>query len=155
MKSGTRVIIGDEEVQFQWGDRQFIKMIKLSKQTTYQLCNLHQGFHQFKLFAANIRREDSHIVCFDTHIIPDDGSMVQGDHITEALGEPHQSDLTEGDPQTLNNRGTTPEIGSTPMAEPNQSHLITDFEAFKANLPQHHNMITSKRSPNWITPLMN
>jgi hypothetical protein len=31
MKSGTRVIIGDEEVQLQWGDRQFIKTIKLSK----------------------------------------------------------------------------------------------------------------------------
>jgi hypothetical protein len=30
MKSGTRVIIGDEEVQLQWGDRKFSKMIRLS-----------------------------------------------------------------------------------------------------------------------------
>jgi GAG-pre-integrase domain len=94
------------------------------------------GFHQFKAFTANISREDSHIACFGAHIILDDESMVQGDHITEELGEPNQSDSTEGDPQTLNNRGTTPEIGSTPMAEPNQSHLIEDFEAFEANLPQ-------------------
>jgi hypothetical protein len=87
------------------------------------------GFHQFKAFTANISREGSHIACFDAHIILDD-------HITEELGEPNQSDSTEGDPQTLNSRGTTPEIGSTPIAEPNQSHLIEDFEAFEVNLPQ-------------------
>jgi hypothetical protein len=136
VKSGTRVIIGDEEVQLQWGDRRFIKTIKLSKANNIPIMQSAPGFHRFKAFTANISREDSHIACFNAHIIPDDESMVQGDHITEELGEPNQSDATEGDPQILNNRGATKEFGSTPMAEPTQSHLIEDFEAFDANLPQ-------------------
>jgi hypothetical protein len=45
MKLGTRVIIGDEEVQLQWGDRQFIKTIKLSKANNIPIMQSAPGFH--------------------------------------------------------------------------------------------------------------
>jgi hypothetical protein len=100
MKLGTRVIIGDEEVQLQWGDRRFIKTIKLSKANNIPIMQSAPGFHRFKAFTAKINH---HIACFDTHIIPDNESMIQGEHIPEELGDPNWSDSIQGDPRTLNN----------------------------------------------------
>jgi hypothetical protein len=111
MKSGTRVFMGDEEVQIQWGDRRLSKTIKLSNANDTLIMQSAPGFHQFKAFTTNI---------------PDDESLVQGDHLPEDLGDPNQSALnnsTKGKPQTLNSQGITPEIGVTPMAESTGPHL--------------------------------
>jgi hypothetical protein len=97
------------------------------------------GFQQFKAFTANINQEDKHIACFDAHIIPDDESLVQGDHIPEeeeGFNQCASSHTSRDEASTLNNRVNTQEIGTLPKADKNQPNLIESFEEFQDILPQ-------------------
>jgi hypothetical protein len=135
MNSGTRVIIGDEEVELQWGDRQFSKTIKISKLNNIPIMQSAPGFQRFKTFTANISQEDQHIACFDAHIIPDNESMVQDDLLPDEVGDSHQSATSHqsrDEAPTLNNRVMTPESGTAPKVVQEQPNLIESFEDIKS-----------------------
>jgi hypothetical protein len=100
--SGSTYCLSNRRFDFEGGS----KTIKLSNANNTLIMQSAPGFHQFKAFTTNINQEDCHIACFDAHIIPDNESLVQGDHLPEDLGDPNQStliNLTKGEPQTLRN----------------------------------------------------
>jgi hypothetical protein len=91
--SETQVIIGDGEVELQWGNCRFSKTIKISRETYIPIMPSAPGFKRFKAFIANIDQCDSNTTCLDAHIIPEEEYLVDN-----AL--------------TLNNKETMPENGT-------------------------------------------
>jgi GAG-pre-integrase domain len=68
------------------------------------------------------------------NIIPEHESLVKDDHLPKEISDTNHSavsNLTENEPQSLNNSEAMPEIDVAPMSEPIQPHLIQDFESLE------------------------
>jgi hypothetical protein len=68
MKSRTRAIVGNDEVELQWANCWFKKTIKICKNNNILIMQSASGFRKYQSFASNIELEESGITCFDTHL---------------------------------------------------------------------------------------
>jgi hypothetical protein len=75
MKSGTRAIVGDNEVVLQWANRQFKKTVPINKRNNIPIMQSASGFRRYKSFAASIEARDTEITCFDARLMSDDKSL--------------------------------------------------------------------------------
>jgi hypothetical protein len=123
MKSGTRAVVREDEVELQWANCWFKKTITIQEKQ-------HQsspGVSKYKSFAAKINTEDKQIACFDVHIISDNESFAPVNN--------DKDNLSEAEEGNQNPSATTIALNPTDeerLAEPN---IIETFEEFEAGLP--------------------
>jgi hypothetical protein len=139
MKSGTRAIVGDNEVVLQCANCQFKKTIPINKRNNIPIMQSASGFCRYKSFASSIEADDREITCFDTHIIPDNKSLVP-EHSKEDIiftMDQNPSATTRSTPTFETLMDTSTPMVAAPMGQSTDPstgpHAI---ETFEVGLPQ-------------------
>jgi hypothetical protein len=131
LKSGTRALVREDEVELQWSDCRYKKTIKISKRNNIPIMQSASGFSRYKAFAANMEAEDREITCFDAHIIPDDESVAPYTNNND-----HEVAKSVFPPTTMGETMVPPTTVPGSAGPANGPHVIETFEHFEAGLPQ-------------------
>lgn len=147
MRSGTRAIVGDGEVELEWADRRYKRTIPISKVSNIPILQSSAGFQKFKTFSAQVEQADNDIYCYDAHIIPDD----------ESIAPPEQPELINDDYAIIPIYPTSedPNSSSTnhsiPPLQTDQASPLTCIETFKDFENACRHKITSRKKLSLIT----